>query len=143
MSEKRIVVPEGMLKVAIDAAVKSSGASTIQASSRVKAEIEKSFHSALEAALRWQSENPVVPPEQFIHGHIRKGNGCWLSTTDCIAAIKEWQRRMYLAPESEVPEGIKDMLADLDIATSYVTGREQYNKDIIEAYRRGQKTGAA
>ena len=62
--EKRIEVPAGMVDAAVEAACRSTGASTIQASPRVKAEIEESFKVAVEAALLWLSENPQAPEHE-------------------------------------------------------------------------------
>jgi hypothetical protein len=42
-----------------------------------------------------------------------------------------WVLRMYLAPEPEVPEEIKDIL-DRTVKGDF---------DVIEAFRRGQKAG--
>jgi hypothetical protein len=50
-------------------------------------------------------------------------------------SMTEWQRRMFLAREPKHPEEIKDMLSDGKDAASM-----QYNKDILEAFRRGQKS---
>ena len=50
----------------------------------------------LEAALRWQSENPQVPTEQQLSDMAADAHVCM------DEVIAEWQRRMYLAPEPEV-----------------------------------------
>ena len=46
-------------------------------------------------------------------------------------------RRLYLAPEPEVREEIKDL---------FITGggfaEDRYNVNLVEAYRRGQKAGS-
>ena len=135
MSEKRISVPEGMLKAAVSAAWKHIGFSSPHASSRVAGEIEESFLVSLEAALRWLSENPIVPNElQFSRlydeSDLKDGRLTY-------HAVIEWQLRMFDAPEPEVPEEIKDLLVDLDSETT--TGeRRDRNVSVIEAYRRGK-----
>ena len=91
MSEKRYVVPEGMLTETEVAIVNS-----ITSGHNKSWEMAK---VALEAALRWQSENPIVPTDEQIDG-MSVGN---FSHGAGRRAVKrgavEWQRRMYLAPE--------------------------------------------
>jgi hypothetical protein len=74
-------------------------------------EREEFKRKTAEALIRWQSENPQVPTwEQkkalrcHLHPAESKGNGAWMGTTDIEDGAVEWQRRMYLAPEPEVPK---------------------------------------
>ena len=73
MSERKIKVPEGMLKAAVKAAWKLTwpdreDPEMSTCSPRVREEIRESFKCALEAALRWLSENPSVPTNEQTQG---------------------------------------------------------------------------
>ncbi len=108
--EKRYVIPEGMLKAALDAQ-----------QMRCDPVISK---VGLEAAIRWLAENPIVPDRETADRLIAcRGIH---SEADPFA---EWQRRMFLAPEPEVPEAIKDLLTMSD---------SPHNEHVLEAYRRGK-----
>ena len=104
MSEKKIVVPEGMLEAALD----GLGIEIIKARRQY-------VKDTLEAALHWLSENPIVPTEKQIADLAKtmpyedSGNGNVLAV-----AVVEWQRRMYLAPEPEVPEETPEIIRLLD-----------------------------
>jgi hypothetical protein len=127
------VVPEGGLKAAIKAADSVAD--------------DDDFLKALEAFIRWQSEEAPVPtPEQCaemlqsfaLDGEARTGGPVNRAQARCIA--KTWIRRMYLAPEPEVPEAIKDLKYE------WLNGVQQacldaINRRIGEAYRRGLKAG--
>jgi hypothetical protein len=111
----RVVIPEGMLQVgreAYNAYVTADRGATL----------------ILEDALRWLSKNPMVPtPAQF----DAMVDGAHLSSFDvCV----EWQRRMFLAPEPEIPEAIRDLFIRMPEA-EYT--REQL---AVEAFRRGQNS---
>lgn len=89
MSEKKIVVPEGMLDAAMRASMEAGlgiGPST-------------ELRVVLEAALRWQKENPPKPTDEDLwkiagdHDHVRP----LLTQEYC----KEWIRRMYDSSEPE------------------------------------------
>ena len=119
MSEKKIAAPEGMLEAAATEA-RNLGSGWVQ---------------ILEAALRWLSENPIEPTPQWIHEVWRQERNPQAGTF-ALRVIREWQRRMFLAPESEVPEEIKDLaVSDLDMEWD-----GPINKRILEAFRRGQKS---
>ena len=121
MSETKIKVPEGMRRAAEDAVVRDLPGSNYCGIVNV----------GLEAALRWLSENPIVPTmeqatEMSDSGHPCVLDGVWYAT--------EWQRRMFLAPEPEVPEALDGMLvkslAGFDV--------NDINWRIQEAYNRGK-----
>ncbi len=67
---------------------------------------------ALEAAIRWLAENPVVPTMEqanrlFKQFHDTKNNAVY----ELQASIVEWQLRMFLAPpRNPVVERVKDTL---------------------------------
>lgn len=108
------------------------------------------FAPAFEALARSLSENPIVPtPEQvaeivsFRFGIPATDLNANMVVSGEYAAV-EWQRRMFLAPEPEVPEPIKDLLVDPMPTASNpcaVMDAKILNERVIEAYRRGQKAG--
>ena len=115
--EKRYVVPEGMFNAAMDCHNYTPDARVIR--------------KELEAALRWLAENPMIPTDKQL-GEIR-GNIVHTYGSDITWHIcAEWQRRMFLSPEPEVPEEIIDLLCRGDV---------DRNPLILEAYRRGLKAG--
>lgn len=135
---KKIVVPEGMLKAAVEDAAWNGPIYGARGAIGV---------IVLEAGLRWLSENPIVPnasdtlgllQEIVQSGHLSNEEYCSIPSTTVRAVIREWQCRMFLAPEPEVPEAIKDLL--LDERTNEGLGKvagKSYNNALIEAYQRG------
>ena len=116
MGEKRVVVPEGMY----DAAMKYQD-SGIQCG------------AALEAALRWLSENPIVPSvEQCDAIRDVLGPREDLMQWQVKEVAFEWQRRIFLAPE---PEMIGEETLDRFCARFRTIGEAA-----LEAYRLGQQS---
>lgn len=148
MSEKKIVVPEEMLEEVFRFSYDYATAY----------ECVPSEKQQLEAALRWLSEHPIIPNDEqlleFRHswddiwGKTQEGKGDFL-----VWALVEWQRRMFLAPEPEVPENpievckkAFDAFGDEFFATRGKPSQESLDclfkaMTIMsdEAYRRGQK----
>ncbi len=139
MSQTKIKVPEGMLLAASEF---DPGAG------------EYNIEPILEAALRWMSENPIVPTdadaltllqERVASGHLSNKEYCAIPATTIRCVIREWQRRMFLAPEPEVPEipPFSENVSDFITRSGFVDGR-QHNQEIQEtwneAYRLGQKS---
>jgi hypothetical protein len=92
MSAGKIVVPEGMIEEAV-----CWGVCTRKQTRRI-----------LEAALRWQSEQPTVPTEaqaedldNWAHAQGKKDMIGWVNWPEVIA---EWISRMYQAPEPDAPK---------------------------------------
>ena len=94
--EKRYQVPEGMLQAAVDSVARQQG---MNDATRMH------YKTVLEAALRWLSENPIVPTTKQAVEMI-----CKLALTDpdqlpkinqyqTQELVSEWQRQMFLAPE--------------------------------------------
>lgn len=128
MSEKKIVVPEGMLVSALAHYQNVSRAAWSD-------DMYKVVRGTLEASLRWLSENPIVPTDE--QWRTLNEERQWPDNSNRRRrSVIEWQRRMFLAPEPEIPEAIKDLLEwDCDWGSNYL-------KDyILEAFRRGQKAG--
>jgi len=130
MSEKRYVIPKGMLEAAI--------------LSHPFDPRTKFIPEMLEAALRWLSDNPIVPTAKQ---SAELESLCRINDEpmcmDAIFYCSEWQRRMFLAPEPEVPEEVKDLLVDASVRYPDVPRSVPgyYNDLILEAFRRGQKAG--
>jgi hypothetical protein len=130
MSEKRYVIPKGML----EAAILSHPFDTRT----------KFLPEMLEAALRWLSDNPIVPTAKQ---SAELESLCRLNDEpmcmDAIFYCSEWQRRMFLAPEPEVPEAIKDLMCGGSGAETGTPEQAQarVNARILTAYHRGQRAG--
>jgi len=136
----KIKVPEGMLEAAMRASLEAGLA--IGPSTELRIPIE--------AALRWLSENPIEPSlEQSailrdLACVVSAGYGTHDPTAAAAAAVAmEWQRRMFLAPEPEVPEEIS---IDAEILYQDTMHRKQaeatslLEKALLEAFNRGKAT---
>ena len=110
MAEKRIVVPEEMLK-AVDEAIgkarreKSARPGVIGGDAELWPNEIKNI--SIKAALRWQTENPPVPTrkqiEKMAETH-RNDPILWNrfgSSSNPAFVCSEWVRRMYDEPETE------------------------------------------
>jgi len=126
VSDKKYVVPEGGLEVA-----KQVLRDKFAFVERDNSTLGEYLKTSLEAFIRWQSENLIVPShEQVIHLCEIFANRSVISYCDSVRAVAiEWLRIMYLAPEPEVPKEIKDLLCGGNIKTL-----------ITEAYRRGKQS---
>ena len=120
MSEKKIVVPDEMLKEALA----HVDVSDLYGYDRVEA-----TKSVVKAALLWQRKElgKSCDISPLLGGTFQDG---W------IAAWKH-VHRMYDAPELEVPEEIKDLL--LPNIESGFFKPEIVNERMAECFRRGQK----
>lgn len=138
MNERKIIVPEGLLK---------AGAKEIDCGGSMPANAAVLAGQVLQGALKWLAENPIVPtladvkefhsPEMLqlsYHGQLQEA---------CV----RWQRRMFLAPTTD-DEPIKDLLwtgKGVNNDSRMVVGDEEYirfltsNERVIEAYNRGLK----
>jgi hypothetical protein len=122
MSNEKIVVPREMLKHAINYTALHDGYGY------------DIVEVILRRGLEWQSEHPQVPTaEQF--RNLYKGR----SDYGPLDMIVDWQRRMYLAPEPEVPEEIKDLLYPR-VSMDKWCDTDGANERIEKAYRRGQSS---
>lgn len=142
MGEKRIVVPEGMLKAVIE---HHPARRFLQDDPKLYA--TTTLEAVLEAALRWISENPRVPTDGQAEEIALESYYSDPALPDSLLTkIKvnmavEWQRRMFLAPE---PNSLDDLYifpnqfipGDLKVDIS----ANDVNVRINEAYRRGQQS---
>jgi hypothetical protein len=111
MTEAKIKVPEGMLEAAHNPCVYEL--------MRLKPGLGIGYAAAdapclteviLEAALRWLSENPIVPTEeraQEMWSAKQQYEGHFASWEFVRWGACEWQRRMFLALDEDEP--VKDL----------------------------------
>lgn len=144
MREQKIVVPDGMLAAAwqdIAAAMKErifvgviGGVAELHVA-----------RIAVEAALRWLSENPIVPTDEQWRALNEERQ--WPDNSNRRRwLVIEWQRRMFLAPEPEIPNEIEDLLPfppDVVIPGDDLYRQVKAHLDNVatQAFRRGQKAG--
>ena len=101
----------------------------------------------LEAAIRWLAENPIVPTAEQLRA-MRKdlcpvtgGEDGWMSSSDLKDGAVEWQRRMFLAPEPEVPSEIQHLLLSGSHRLAEPFLNKQWVKEaLLEAYRLGRES---
>ena len=142
----KYLVPEEGLKAAVEAMKGPSGPKFRST--------EEWASCGIEAFIRWQSENPIVPSEdeQLPPLSYKTDSSEWIGKDadhereksyreGLCMCLAEWQRRMYLVPEPEVPEAVKGLQgihlasvkdqADLDRLVTTLN---------VEAYRLGQQS---
>lgn len=140
----KIIVPNEMISAAWNAVALKMREYVTEGKGRVP-ELSVSRIS-VEAALQWLAENPVVPTDEQEES-LR--NACFrvVGPTRFVRNVAvEWQRRMFLASEPEVPEEIKDLLVNPSnwvISTVMGTSVDSsiINSRVIEAFRRGRQDG--
>lgn len=131
MTEKKYVVPEGMLDAAYGyARLENSPAS------------RDHYRAVLKAALRWFSENPIVPTDEQLQNLRADVQLDPIGKPNAMAAyhrgmVVEWQRRMFLAPESAElsDDQIREKVSDL------LRPENGWYTSMIAAFRRGHKEG--
>lgn len=93
MSDNKIAVPDGMMNAAKHAFMQNKGVGV------------DGVEDCIEAALRWLSENPIVPNDEQLFSISRSLD---LDMAQIVwsrrdrALIAEWQRRMFLAPQPQI-----------------------------------------
>jgi hypothetical protein len=133
VSEKKIVVPDGMLE-----------AFWAEFSGGVRGpDSHRRTVDGLNAALQWLSENPIMPTDEQskeMYDTVSDSDGMFHSWRGVTALVVDWQRHMFLAPEPHIPEDIKDLMFHRPVVENgfTMTGNER----IAEAYRRGKKAGS-
>ena len=108
---KKIAVPKGMLKAAI-LAVDGKFSCIYMPSKGLGGDfaVIEAMGLGLEAALRWMSDNPIVPTEEQWRACLQSYNDAAKTGYECaLLFCNDWQRRMFLAPEPEVPEAVADL----------------------------------
>lgn len=128
---KKIIVPEGMLRAAC----------------RVGMTTATDAEPILEAALRWLSENRQDMSPALLK--TIKGDVSYLAIneTNIYEIVNAAIKRMFLAPEPEVPEELENLIwgewqvkHGVPEHTAGWLPIESHNAQILEAYRRGQKS---
>lgn len=134
---KKIVVPTAMLEAVI------ASVARLEPWSGVTVE---HYRTVLEAALRYWSENPIVPTKEQVAdiAKVVYADMALPSLEDedfyqkrSQEFLAEWQRRMFLATAPEVPEEIKDLLETDEEEKCHSVS--DHNEMILEAYNRGLK----
>jgi hypothetical protein len=125
MSE--IKVPEGMLKAALGSV---NDRRTVHCPLCSLNELE----GILKSAIQWLSENPIAPTNkqaESLHKFWREYDGNTVASID--ATVTEWQRRMFLEPEPEIPEAVRDLF----VSEKNDSARD-FNRRITVAYKLGK-----
>src|ERR1700677_119276 len=142
MSDKRIRIPSEMRHAAFKAVANKHGVSTVGAMAESWAD---DAAVAVEAALLWLSEHPIVPTNDLIGDCYEKVYGVRLSTSadyDRVGKfVAESQRRMFLSPQPEIQEEIADLLWDDSkgrLGEMGVGRNDRHNALIVEAFNRGK-----
>lgn len=122
MSDKKYTLPQKM----VDAAYQWCPASFAM----------PAVIAMLEAAVKWLAENPVIPNDKQLREMCFDGsvnnNGTPADAWQITNYIREWQRRMFLAPE---PDSLESLLSNVP----ELVEAEKYKRNIIEAYELGKK----
>lgn len=116
-----IKIPKGML----EAALEGLGIEVVHAR-------RKYVKAALEAALRWLAENPIVPTDEqakelWNHPKVLHGSEHYAK-----AMARDWQRMMFHAPEPEYI-GSEEL-------GRFCARYQRIDEAVIEAYRRGKES---
>ena len=91
------------------------------------------------------SENPIVPSEADVmeilqSHHISGKEYCAIPPATVRFVIRESQRRMFLAPEPEVPSEIRDIDAWLTVYLGSHPEIENIRRNFLLTFRRGQQS---
>lgn len=126
MPEKKYVVPEGMRLAAEKRTRNCVGT------------VGQYIQAALEAAIQWLAENPIRPPESF--GAEMRGFPGNASESLPIEAAIEWQRQMFLAPET--PEERMQRDVDAIMNSKGTWSGSNVRMAVTEAYLAGVAAAA-
>lgn len=98
--DRKIVVPDGMLRAAQEEMSRHHLHVLKRRNLSCPIGSICSISRGLEAALRWLSENPIVPTDRQVLSMISEcgEDAPWGKTMTPIDMLCEWQRRMFLAP---------------------------------------------
>ena len=130
MKEKKIIVPEGMLKAAV-AAVK------IPISGEI---VRNQPHDILEAALRWLSENPIVPTTEQIMSEANRTRE--FEAIMYAQWIGWWQSHMFDAPEPELDPMVMYIMRHFDDVEHDPHTRHNRAQAAVDDYREHLKRNA-
>jgi hypothetical protein len=150
----KIKVPEGMIEAARKAYLALhvfSGIGDKQATlltSSTSDEAKMYCRRVLEAALRWQQQNPPKPSIEFVKAVLSTvPYPVALGSNTCEVA-EEWIRYMYEDPQPEVPPEVDNLLwgewqkqQGIPEQLNGWLPMESHNAQILEAFRRGKECG--
>ena len=127
--EENIIVPSGMFQAALTAAKQCQ---------LERMDVPKSAQFITEAALRHLSEHPIEPTdaqaeELWRWERDRGGFGDRTDAESAVCVAVEFQRRMFLAPEPEVPE--EEFSVDIDAVQDILRLNYDNAKRLIGAMR--------
>lgn len=98
------------------------------------------YATFLRGALRWLSENPVVPTDE----QATQVEESILVRRDhlhhLIMFATNWQRRMFLSPEEELPAEVKALLDETQVSRMGIS-YESAQEAVAKAYRLGLQRG--
>jgi len=117
------MVPEGMRSAVAKAVLSECG----------RVDYHPQIRVALEAALRWLSENPIVPTEeqwgQCLKAYDDVGKTGW----ECaVLFVAEWQRRMFDAPPDPYAQK-RDQIVNILRSHDYATRNGWLSEELIAA----------
>lgn len=135
--EKKYVVPEPMVKAAVDALAKKWG---------YTADVDLGQNhldycrSAVEAAVKWLAENPLVPDEEQTVAMAQAKARFPFDAWEWVRwGATEWQRRMFLAPSDPREKNIAAIFERLVGWKGPTPTREQILRAIEDAYDAGKE----
>lgn len=144
MNDKKIVVPDGMMKAVQVSLADHWKTRDVLSGSTVDV--------VLEAALLWLSEHPIEPTgdqamilrDLAIEVSKKYGMTTPTGASESAAAI-QWQRIMFKGVEPGTHEAIKDLLWSshpriTQLDWSLARYDAAHDSDVAEAYRRGQQS---
>ena len=140
MSEKKIVVPDGMHRAAVERLLlyENFRVDTLEPSTSTPEQQANGRASVvLEAALRWQANRSPEISKELLERLATAGN---VSKETAYDIVDMALRRVYLAPEPKVPEKIEDLL--FNPSRTDLCGNKA-NFRIREAFHRGQQDKTA
>jgi len=143
--ERKLVVPEGMIKAISDRQCKIWGAS----------QGDDFIRDLLLPAVEWLTDNPAITAPSIVDckklyvnflaaKRTIKDSGIFQEKDiDAIALgtpIAEWRGLMFLAPELELPNEIKGLLWPITYRNSTTI---EHNKAVIAAFEAGKEFAAS
>lgn len=143
MIERKIIVPDGMLNASLQAACQRWGYKKEDWAS-VMQQHKETARLVLEAGLRWLSDNPIYLTDAGVHEIIVAIGDYSGSRHAHRMQFAELQRTLFLAPELKIPDGVEDLMWSESLYSGDLRFHEaipDINKNIVEAFRRGQKAG--
>jgi len=114
----------------------------LKAACRVGTTVASEAGPILEAALLWLSENPIVPTDEQSLAVVGLKRAFPFDAHEWVRwGAVEWQRRMFLAPEPEVPEEARKFMWSSPVDGVSEDQRINHNCIVVNAFVAGQKAG--